>query len=70
MVAKHCISHLYCAASLVHETFMDRFKADSWDEKDERKDKEFLEIEKECYVKIFLHVAELVPEDNECEGDD
>ena len=49
---------------------MDLFKANSWDEKDERDDTEFVEIEKEIYLKTFLHMAELVVEVNECEGDD
>ena len=29
VVAKHCMSRIYCAPSLVHQTFMDRFKANS-----------------------------------------
>ena len=33
-------------------------------------DTEFLEIEKEIYLKTFLHMAELVAGDNECEGED
>ena len=70
VVAKHCMSRIYCDPSLVHKNFMDRFKANSWDEKDERDDTEFLEIEKEIYLKTFFpHMKELVAEESEGEGD-
>jgi len=69
VVAKHRMSRIYCDPSLVHKTFMDRFKTNSWDEKDERDDTEFLEIEKEIYLKTFPHMKELVDEESEGEGD-
>ena len=49
---------------------MDGFKANSWGEKDEWDDIEFLAIEKEIYLKTFLPMADLVAEDNECKDED
>ena len=49
---------------------MDRFKENSWDKKDEQDNTEFLEMEREINLKTFPHMAELVAENNQFEGED
>ena len=63
------MARIYCAPSLVHQKIMDKFRANSWDEKDEPDSTEFPEIEEEIYLKAFPYMAELVVEDNEYEGE-
>ena len=53
--------------------FLERWKANDWKENDERDDKEFLEVEKEIYLKMFPERAKLMegkePKEDDSDGD-
>ena len=46
MVEKHMLSRIHCPATRVKEKCMQRWKDNDWDEKNDRDDKKFLELEK------------------------
>lgn len=64
----HCLKQIYCDPGLVKECFMERFKNNDWDEKDERDTRDFLDLEREIYETQFPHLIDLfVGEDYEGE---
>ena len=58
VVGKHRMHHIHCHIPKVKKLFLDRWKAKSWTEKEERDDKEFLELEKELYAEQFSHAGQ------------
>ncbi len=46
----------------------EKWRANDWDEKEERDDSKFLELEKSIYLKAFPHNGGVFDEDEEDEG--
>ena len=67
VTTKHRMQHIYCSPRKVHQLFMKRWKDNDWDEKDERDDRAFLELEKAVYLDMCPHNAGIF--DNEEEDD-
>ena len=68
VIEKHRLQRIYCHVPSVYRLYMERNKSDKWDEKDNREDERFLEIEKEIWKEMFPHHNEELME-NELEKD-
>jgi hypothetical protein len=64
VVAKHRMARIYCSPEAVHKLFMERFHDNSWDENEDRDDREFLAIEKDICLESSPSLRE------EFEGDE
>ena len=53
VMGKHRLHRIYCSIPRAKELFLERWKANNWDEKEERDDQEFLEVEKEIHIAMF-----------------
>jgi len=60
VVTKHRMGRIYTPPIKVQNLFLQRWRDTSWDEREERDDKEFLEIEKEIYFKLFPNMTEQI----------
>ena len=49
----------------MRELYLKRWRADDWDEKEDRDYREFLELEKEIYLEMYPQNAELFDEEEE-----
>jgi hypothetical protein len=65
VVGNHRLHRVHCSIPRVRALFMKRWKDKSWEEKDERDDREFLELEMEIYKEMFPHSAQLLFEEEE-----
>jgi hypothetical protein len=70
VVGKHRLHRVHCSVPRVKALFMKRWKDKSWEEKDERDDQEFLELEMEIYKEMFPHSAELLFKEEEEDEDE
>ena len=72
VMCKHRLYCIHCSIPRVKRLFLERWKADDWKENDERDDKEFLEVEKEIYLKMFPERAKLMegkePKEDDSDG--
>ena len=73
VMCKHRLHRIHCSIPRVKRLFLERWKANDWKENDERDDKEFLEVEKEIYLKMFPERAKLMegeePKKDDSDGD-
>mmetsp|Transcript_18825 Transcript_18825/g.30431 ORF Transcript_18825/g.30431 Transcript_18825/m.30431 type:complete len:88 (-) Transcript_18825:173-436(-) len=58
---------IYVPPVKVQNLFLQRWRDTSWDEREEQDDKEFLEIEKEIYLKLFPNMTEPIKSEEEIE---
>ena len=65
VVTKHRMGRIYIPPIKVLNLFLQRWRDKSWQEGDERDDKEFLEIEKEIYLKHFPNMVEQAKSEEE-----
>ena len=65
VVGKHRLHRIHCSIPRVKALFLKRWKDDSWEEKDERDDQEFLQLELEIYKEMFPESAKLLLEEEE-----
>ena len=70
VVGKHRLHRIHCSVQRVQELFLKRWREDSWDEDENRDDQEFLELEKEIYLKEMPHNAELFEGEEEAEKEE
>ena len=63
----HRLNRIYIHPALVRDEFMKRFKANDWDENEERDSREFLELEKEIHLKMFPHSKAFDDDDDDDE---
>ena len=68
VVGKHRFQRIYCHIPDVIRLYMERHSKNGWDEKENREDLSFLNVEKEIWKEQFPHCAEEV--DDEEEGED
>ena len=69
VMCKHRLHRIHCSIPRVKQLFLERWKAKDWKEKDERDDKEFLEVEKEIHLKMFPENAKLMREEERTEDE-
>ena len=55
LIGKHRLQRIYCHVPAVYRLYMERHKSDKWEEKDNREDVMFVEIEKEIWKEMFPH---------------
>ena len=58
VTGKHRIGRIYCSPDAVHKLFMERFHDNTWDENDDRDDREFLAIEKDICLESCPYMKE------------
>ena len=63
----HRLNRIYIHPALVRDEFMKRFKANDWDENEERDSREFLELEKEIHLNMFPHSKAFDDDDDDDE---
>ena len=66
---KHCLQRIYCHVPSVYRMYMKRHKEGDWDEKDNREDDRFLELEKEIWKEMYPHHSEQLDEEYESDED-
>lgn len=63
VMGKHRLHRIHCSIPRVKQLFLERWKSNNWDEKEERDDQEFLEVEKEIHLTMFLGTACLLEDE-------
>ncbi len=58
VTGKHRIGRIYYSPDAVHNLFMERFHDNTWDENDDRDDREFLAIEKDICLESCPYMKE------------
>ena len=64
VIVKHHLDCIYCHIPAVKELYLRCWKEKDWDDHEERDTKEFLELEKEIYLRMFSCNEQF------CENDD
>ena len=67
VTGKHRLQRIYCHVPDVVRLYMERHSKNDWDEKDNRDDIAFLEIEKEIWKEQFPHRANHLNDENDSE---
>ena len=72
VVGKHRMHRMHIRNEDIKKLYLERFNNNDWDEKEERDDQEFLQLEGEIWKKMFPEYANIEGEeeggdDNECE---
>ena len=67
VTGKHRLQRIYCHVPDVVRLYMERHSKNEWDEKDNRDDIAFLEIEKEIWKEQFPHRANHLNDENDSE---
>ena len=65
VIGKHRLQRIYCHVPDVIRLYMERHSKNDWDEKDNRDDISFLEIEKEIWKEQFPHCVKELEEEEE-----
>jgi len=66
---KHCLQRIYCHIPSVYRLYMQRHKSGDWDEKENREDDMFLQVEKEIWKEMYPHHIIDLEEESESNDD-
>ena len=65
VITKHRLNRMYVHLPDVRDLYMKRWRNNDWDKKEERDSQDFLQLEKELYLKMFPHNEEIFDDEDE-----